>query len=295
MSAAGKIGGLIVTACAALTAALPSPAAAQAITLKERIVLGSFNMCWEGEEGKNLTADLRDNGFALAPQATNNLYFRQEGDTTLLFGFWFGKDKLDRSEAFCSVTALKPQIVSPWTPKGAILPAFDQLLDRIIASAANMGPGYRTVQVRQPIPGQPGMRRTLLHATQGTHGRIIFIDEGPTLYEFGYYNAHSSVIKDPAMWKDLVQPSTRNAKQMMVDDKWEIAFCNLNPHNCLTKEQQRQQEMAAAQARQQGSRNTALPFSGIGSIRSGDNRTNQQRLNDKAWWENYHRCGRGKC
>lgn len=286
---------LAITAAAALMAWLPTSASAQAITLKERIVLGSFNMCWEGEEGKNLTADLRNNGFALAPQATSNLYFRQEGDTTLLFGFYFGQDKLGRSEAFCSVTALKPQIVSPWTPKGPILPAFDQLLDRMLGSAANMGPGYRAVQMRQPIPGQPGMRRTLLHANVGTHGRIIFIDEGPTLYEFGYYNAHSSIIKDPGMWKDLVQPSTRNAKQMMVDDKWEIAFCNLNPHNCLTKEQQRQQELAAAQAQQRGNRNTALPFSGIGSTRSGDNRSHEQRLRDKAWWENYHRCGSGKC
>ena len=294
MSAMGRIATLISATCAVLAAALPSSAAAQAITMKERIVLGSFNMCWEGEEGKNLTADLRSNGFALAPQATSNLYFRQEGDTTLLFLFYFGQDKLGRSEAFCSVTALKPQIVSPWTPKGAILPAFDQLLDRMISSAAKMGPGYRTVQVRQPIPGQPGMRRTLLHANDGAHGRIIFIDEGPTLYEFGYYNAHGSIIKDPGMWKDLVQPATRNAKQMMVDDKWEMAFCSLNPHNCLTKEQQRQQEIAASQAAR-GNRNTALPFSGIGSIRSGDNRSNEQRLNDKAWWENYHRCGSGKC
>ena len=289
---AGKNGGAII-ACAALMVS-PFPAAAQEITMKERIVLGGFNMCWEGEEGKNLNTDLSDNGFTLAPQATYNLYFRQEGDTTLLFGFYFGADKLGRSETFCAVTALKPQIVSPWTPKGASLPAFDQLLDRIIASSAQLGSSYRAIQVRQPVPDQPGLRRTILHATADTHGRIIFIDESPTLYEFGYYNAHSSIIKDPGLWKDLVQPSTRNAKQMMVDDKWEMAFCSLNPHNCLTKEQQRQQEIAAAQAAQ-GNRNTALPFSGIGGIRSGDNRSNEQRLRDKAWWENYHRCGSGKC
>ena len=57
---ARKLGGLAIAACAALTALFPSAATAQALTLKERIVLGSFNMCWEGEEGKNLTESVND-------------------------------------------------------------------------------------------------------------------------------------------------------------------------------------------------------------------------------------------
>lgn len=281
-------------AAAALAFALTPAASAQALPMKERIVLGSFNMCWEGEEGRNLTPMLRENGFAPAPQATNNLHFRQEGDTTLMFNFVYTKDKLGRPEVYCSVIALKPQLVTPWTPKGAILPAFDQLLDRMIAGMANMGPGYRPAQLRQPIADQPGSRRSVLRANEGTRARILYIDEGPGYYEFGYYNADRSIIDNPKVMNELVNPSARAAMQMFVDDGWEIAFCNLNPHNCLTKEQQRQQEIAAAQARQRREP-IPIPFSGIGSTRSGDNRTNEQRLRDKAWWENYHRCGSGKC
>lgn len=291
---ARKLGGLAIAACAALTALFPSAASAQALTLKERIVLGSFNMCWEGEEGKNLTSILRENGFVPAPQATNNIHFRQEGDTTLFFNYYFGDDQRGGVEHLCRITAVKPQLVTPWTPKGPVLPAFDQLLDRVIGGAANMSGGYRPTELRQPIAGRPGHRRSLLRLDQGQRARIIYVEEGPTYYEFVYHHGQRSIVNDPASLSSIVEPSSRAAMQLFVDDGWEIAFCNLNPHQCLTKEQQRQRDIAAAQARENRSSGN-IPFSGIGSTRSGDNRSQQQRSNDKAWWENYHRCGSGKC
>ena len=54
---------------------------------------------------------------------------------------------------------------------------------------------------------------------------------------------------------------------------------------------QAEAEARARQARQP----IPIPFTGIGRIGSGDNRSPEQRRNDKAWWENYHRCGSGKC
>lgn len=276
--------------CALTLPAVP----AQAITMKERLVLGSFNMCWEAEDGADLSRALRENGFAMAPQARTPLYFRQESGTTILFASFFGRDGSGGRESACRITALKPQVNSPWTPKSAIFPEFSALLDRLVQGAATMGGGYKPVALRQPIARRPGHARTLLRLDEGTRARMIYVEEAPTYYEFVYYSAARSIIDDPGTIGDVVQPPARAAMQAFVDDGWEIAFCNLNPHHCLTKEQQRQQqEMAARAARNREP--IPIPFSGIGSIRSGDNRSNEQRLKDKAWWENYHRCGSGKC
>lgn len=267
---------------------------AQAITMKERIVLGSFNMCWQAEDGANLEQALRENGFTMAPQATTPLYFRQESGTTVLFASYFGEDSDGGRISSCRITALKPQIDSRWTPTAPIFSEFSSLLDRIVQGAANMGSGYRHVAARQPIAQRPGHARTLLRLDEGSRARMIYIEEGPTYYEFVYFNSTRAVVDDPGTLDAVIQPAARAAMQAFVDDGWEVAFCNLNPQNCLTPEQQRQQEAMAANA----ARNRApisIPFSGIGSTRSGDNRTNEQRLRDKSWWENYHRCGSGRC
>ena len=276
--------------CALALPAIP----AHAITMKERVVLGSFNMCWEGEDGGDLSGALRENGFAMAPQATTPLYFRQESGTTILFASYYGLNSAGDREAICRITALKPQVDSQWTPRAPIFPEFSELLDRIVQTSANMLGGYRSVAIRQAIPRRPGHARTLLRLDEGLRARVIYIEEGPTYYEFVYRNATRAVIDNPSGLDEIIQPPARAAMQAFVDDGWEIAFCNLNPHNCLTQEQQRQQEAMAARAAQ-NREPIPIPFSGIGSIRSGDNRTHEQRLNDKIWWQNYHRCGSGKC
>lgn len=279
----------------ALLCALALPAApAYAITMKERVVLGSFNMCWEAEDGADLSRALRENGFAMAPQAATPLYFRQESGTTILFASYYSRNPAGEREASCRITALKPQVDSQWTPRAAIFPEFSALLDRIVQASANMRGGYRLVALREPIARRPGHARTLLRLDEGPRARIIYIEEGPTYYEFVYRNTARAIIDSPAGLGEIIQPAARAAMQAFVDDGWEVAFCNLNPQNCLTQEQQRQQEAMAARA----ARNREpipIPFSGIGSVRSGDNRSNQQRLDDKAWWQNYHRCGSGKC
>lgn len=59
--------------------------------MKERVVLGSFSMCWEGEDGADLSRVLREHGFTIAPpKATTPLYFRQESGTTILFASYYG-------------------------------------------------------------------------------------------------------------------------------------------------------------------------------------------------------------
>lgn len=278
---------------AAAWLASAAPAHAQALSLKEKLVLGSFNMCWEGEEQGNLAARLRENGFRLAPNS-ETLFMRQEQNTTILFTAYYGKDPEGGPETMCRITALKPQIVSPWTPKDPIFPDFSGLLERIVGGAATMGGGYRVTSMREMAPENRELRRTKLHLDERVRGRLIHIEEAPTYYEFVYINSLRSRIASGATLSEIIRPDARAAMQLMVDDSWEAAFCRLNPQNCLTEEQQRQQaEMAARAARQREP--IAIPFSGIGAIRSGDNRSNEQRLRDRAYWQNYHRCGSGRC
>lgn len=266
----------------------------QPLAIKERLVLGSFNMCWEGEDQPgNLPIRLRENGFRLAP-FSDTLHMRTEQNTTILFMAYYGQDANGQPETYCRITALKPQIDSHWTPKAPIFNDFDALLDRIINATGTMGGGYRLTTLRQPTGGTTGPRKTVLHLDERVRGRIIHIEEAPRYYEFVYINAPRATIANPATLDQVIQPEARAAMQLMVDDSWEVAFCNLNPQHCLTEAQRRQQaEMAARAANRREP--IPLPFSGIGSIRSGDNRTNEQRLRDRAYWENYHRCGSGRC
>ena len=270
-----------------------APVNAQALTIKEKLVLGSFNMCWEGEEQGNLAVRLRENGFSPAPNS-ETLYMRQEQNTTILFTAYYGKDPAGGPETMCRITALKPQIVSPLTPNNRIFEDFSGLLERIVDGAAMMASGYRLTAMREAEPGNSELRRTKLYLDERVRGRLIHIDEAPTYYEFVYINSLRSRIANPATLSEIIRPDARAAMQLMVDDSWEAAFCSLNPQNCLTEEQRRQQaEMAERASRQREP--IPIPFSGIGAIRSGDNRSNEQRLRDRAYWENYHRCGSGRC
>ncbi|MBX3565227.1 MAG: hypothetical protein KF730_11720 [Sphingomonas sp.] len=283
----------LVIAATAL-AALPFPAAAQNYGMKERVILGTMNICWDAERGGNLGKLTYEAGFDPTPQAQRPLYYRDVEGTVVFLSADFGPGDDGLPEPACRITALKPQVGAQWTPRGAILPDFNALLDRLISGAATMESGYRVVYRGQPNPRRPGTRHTLLRMDEGPRARLIYVEEAPTHYEFLYVRGSRKVVFDPSTLEIGTLPAGRTGMQAFVTDRYEIAFCNLNPHACETPEQRRSREQMARNATQ-ARPPIAIPFSGIGSTGGGDNRSNEQKLRDKAWWENYHRCGRGKC
>lgn len=279
---------------AATTLALAATPARAALGEKERAVLSAFNICWDIEAGKDMAALLSANGFQRAPQATNHVYFREVQGTTIMTILYFGKDSAGEHEAACRVTALKPQVQSPWTPQHPILPGFETLLDRIVGASAAMGPGYRPEYMREPHPNRPGVRRSRLFRDDGKHGRFLYVEESATHFDFAYYHAARAILKQRDVMEQVTRADSLQAMQLFVDDGWTVRFCNLNPQNCETEAQRAARAAQSAQAGRSSS--SALPFSGIGAIRSGDNRTNEQRLRDRAWWSDYHsRCARTRC
>ncbi len=204
----------------AVLGAMAVAAPAQAITLKERLVLGAFNMCWQAEDGANLNQLLAQNGFARAPEARRPIYFRMVGGTTVMFTAYFTRDTAGEKENACRITALKPQLESPWTPRHAIFDEYQGLLDQLIGGAQKMGSGYRLLARRAPVPGRPGHLRTLLRLDEGSRARIIQVEEGPTFYEFIYFHAARGLADDPANLARIGDPRTRAQLQWMVDDSW---------------------------------------------------------------------------
>jgi len=260
--------------------------------MAERLVLASFNLCWEAEQQGGFRERAVQNGYTQAPQTDMPLYYRDGGGSVVFILADFEPGADGKPEPVCRVIALKPQIDSSFVPKHAVLPFGDVLVNKMIAETTNMGAGYGLVYQRQRHPTRLGRLRTLMRAQDDGRARILYIEEAPQYYEFVYVHAADEVANDPRTLDMVMQPSSRAGMQAFVDDKWEIDFCNLNPHACVTDAQLAQQE----RLRQNDSRTGwALPFSGIGSTGSGDNRSNQQKSEDKAWWENYHRCGSGKC
>lgn len=293
-----KRAGKSVAAMAAALFGTVLPAAsahAGALGPTERAVLAGFNVCWSAEEGGNLGRLAADAGYAPSPQPTGANFYRDVLGSVLFLAADFGPGADGTPEPACRITVLKPQLDTPYAPKQAILPAAGDLINRIVQESQTLGSGYRVLILRQPHPGRPGRKRTLLRSDQGQRARIIYIEEGARDYEFLYAHGARAVILNPATADLGTDPSGRRDIQAFVNDRWEAAFCDLNPQACITPEQQRQLDQAAA-ARARDSTSWILPFSGIGATaRNGDNRSHQQRLNDRTWWENYHRCGRGKC
>lgn len=274
----------------------PAPAHANALGPAERTILAAFNICWTAETGGNLAKLATDAGFAPPPQAKGSSFFYRDAVGSVIFLFAdFGPGADGAPEPACRITAIKPQLDTPYTPRQPILLAPGDLIDLMVRETANMGTGYRVITLRQPHPRRPGRTRTLLRSDQGARARMIYIEESAKDYEFLYAHGSRAVIHDPATADIGTDPTGRVGMQAFVDDRWQIAFCDLNPHACLTPQQQRQLDQQAL-ARARDSKNWTLPFSGIGSAAgNGDNRSNEQKSRDKAWWENYHRCGRGKC
>jgi len=274
---------------AAVAAALSFAAPAFAQHPPEQVVLGAMNSCWQAEEGANFQRLVWENGFARVPQAQGELYFRDAYGVVIFLTASFSPGADGAPEPACRITAMKPQLDTPWTPGGAPLQAsfVTQMAQETV------GFGYTIRALRQPHPRRAGRFRTMLTSDQGARGRMIYIEEGPQDVEFLYFHASRAVFSDPATPDIGTDPAVRTPLQAFVNDRWTIAFCELNPHACITREEQARIDARAAEARRQ--EQWTLPFSGIGASAGGDNRSAEQRSRDSAWWDNYHRCGSGRC
>lgn len=253
--------------------------------MPERLILGSLNACWEAEEGANFSSLAWENGFAPAPQARGPLFYRDAGGVVIFVSADFGPGADGQPEPACRITALKPQLDTPWTPRGAPMPA--GFVERVARETVAMGAGYELHVLRQRHPTRAGRLRTILVADSGARGRVIYIEEGPEDVDVLYFHAARAVFTDPATLDLGTDPGVRPALQAFVNDRWEMAFCDLNPHACVTAAEQARIDAAAAEPR-------ALPFSNF-DTGPGDNRSQAQRQRDSAWWDNYHRCGSGRC
>ncbi|HRK64154.1 MAG TPA: hypothetical protein PLN53_07135 [Terricaulis sp.] len=254
----------------------------------EQLVRGAFFSCWQAEEGANFQHLVFANGFARVPQAQGDLYFRDARGVVIFLSASFSPGADGQPEPACRVTAMQPQLDTPWTPGGAPLPgSFVEVIAR-----ETQAMGYSLRALRQPHPRRAGRLRTILVFDGGARGRMIYIEEGPQDVEFLYFHASRAVFNDPATPDIGTSPAVRTPLQAFVNDRWTIAFCDLNPHACITREEQARIDARAAEARRQEA--WTLPFSGIGAS-SGDNRSGEQRSRDSAWWDNYHRCGSGRC
>lgn len=257
--------------------------------MPERVILGSLNACWQAEEGANFRTLAWENGFDHVPQARGPLFYRDAGGVVIFVTADFGAGADGRPEPACRITALKPQLNTPWTPRGA--PLTNGFVERMARETVDMGAGYELRALRQRHPTRTGRLRTILVADGGARGRVIYIEEGPEDIEVLYFHAARAVFTNPATFDLGTDPAVRPSLQAFVNDRWEIAFCDLNPHACVTAAEQARIDAAA---RASASAPRALPFSNV-DTGPGDNRSQAQQRRDSAWWDNYHRCGSGRC
>lgn len=276
------------TALTCLLLAAAAPAAAQ-LGEPERAVLTALNICWEAEEGADLGQVARSYGFYRVPQARAPMQMTEAGASVVFLSADFGAGADGDPEPACRITVLKPNLDTAWTPPGPPLPAGSALVERIISASAGFGRGYQVLQRAASHPRRPGRTGTLLRSDEGRRARLIYIEQGPADYEFLYVAAAREVADAPATRDIGTDPSLRTVLQAFVNDRWEIAFCELNPHACRTPEQLRAEREAASQDRGWSLPSLVLPGS------RDDPRAHQRQLQDSAWWDNYHRCGRGTC
>lgn len=239
------------------------PVHARAWGEAEQLVLRAFNLCWDAEQGGNLAKLAAAKGFVNTPQSRSPVYHRDSGDAVVFLSADYGPGADGAPEPACRITVVRPQVDTSYNPRRPVLPSAAALMDEIVrVSTGKMG--YQMVASRQPHPRRAGHVRTILKAGQGGRGKLIYVEQGPTHYEFLYVHAMRSVIDDPGMPDMAIDPRGRAPLQAYVDDRWTIAFCNLNPHACETP-QQRQARIAAEQAQASARSSSPIPFSGIGS------------------------------
>ena len=266
------------------------PAKAQSINDEQAAILAGLNACFIGEERGGFGQEALRLGFGRAPQATGDLYVAKVNNSTIFVGADYGAGADGRPEPACRITVLKPQIDEQYTPRGPVLPEASAFIDYLVQRTARLGEGYSLVYRRQPHPTRSGKMRTLLRSDMGARVRLLYIEEGPNDVELLYAHGARAVMMNPQITDIGTDPRGRQNMQAYVNDVWEIAFCDLNPHACLTRAQMEEMER---QARVEANRRDPIPipFSGIGG-RSGDNRTNEQRLRSEAAQQERMRCER---
>lgn len=280
---AGFVRRLAALAGMLILAASPGTVTAQSGETAESVVLTAFNVCWQGEDGADVFALARQSGFSLMPGTRTAYFYRDISGRVVTLSADYSPNSRGQAEPACRITVMKPQLDTPWTPQFAILPNIDGLMEVILEGAQSFTPAYRVIALRQPHPVRRGRTRTLLKAYEGSRGRMIYVEEGRTAYEFLYVNGHISVIDDPSIPDFGTDPAGRAASQAFVDDRWAMAFCELNPHVCAEPERVTTSDY----------QDWTLPFSGIGSS-GGGNQSAAQRSRDESWWRNYHETGRGR-
>ena len=267
-----------------------APIKAQPQHDEQRVVLAGFNACLLGEMGRSFGQEAQRLGFSRAPQATGELYVYKINNSSVFVGADYGAGADGRPEPACRITVLKPQIDERYTPRGSPLPDAASFVDYLIQRNGALDEAYQVVYRRQPHPTRSGKLRTLMRTDAGSRIRLVYIEEGPNDVEFLYAHGARNVMMDPRITDMGTDPRGRQNMQAYVNDVWEIAFCDLNPHACLTRAQMEEMDrQARAQANQREP--IPIPFSGIGG-RSGDNRTNEQRLRSEAAQQERMRCER---
>ena len=105
-----------------------------------------------------------------------------------------------------------------------------------------------------------------------------------------------------ALWAqgDWVAKGTLLILVGMSMGSWYVIFTKLVEQLRLGQQARAAQEKAALEAANRerhrvSDRPVYTPPSGGTAARSGDNRSTEQRLRDDAFWDNYQRCGFGKC
>lgn len=258
----------------------------------ERLAFNALNACWNANQHDDPDTHARAEGFSRMPGATMPYYYRPVGGVVATLSISLEPNDRGEPEPACRVTFLKPNLDTPWTPRGPIMDSA-AVVERMVSTTTSWASPYRLVTRRQSHPTRVGRTRTLLRRQDAQWSYILYVEEGPEAVEILWAGGSARVINDPGLPDFGTEPAGRQAAQAFVNDRWQIAFCELNPHACETPAQ------AAARQRAQNSpapaaRNLALPFSGIGAGGSGDNRSNAQRLRDESWWRNYHNTGRGR-
>lgn len=277
-------------ACAAL-ATIAHPVMAHS---PEAMVLTGLNLCWDGEAGADLKAKAEHVGFTHDGYShALSFYADAEGAVVFLVAD-YGAGADGRPEPACRITVLRPQIDTPYLRKTAILADASGLLNQIAAFHSSLQDPYRTLMFRKPHASRLGRKATLLRWRGGDRAKIVYVEEGPTYVDFLYAHGSAAAIDAPGLPESATSTLRRVGLQAFVNDRWISAFCDLNPNACAAPQQPQPPKSSTSWSFE----NWVLPFSGIGAAAArGDNRSNEQRLRDRQWWNdyNYRTCGRAQC
>lgn len=281
-------------ALALLSLGLATGAQAQsgALMTPERLAFNALDACWEANKHTDPDRYAQAAGFTRMPGANFPYYYRPVGRVVAILSIGLDPNDRGEPEPACRITFLKPNLDTPWTPRGPIMDAAS-VVERMVSTTTSWASPYRLVSRRQPHPTRIGRSRTLLRREDGQWAYVLYVEEGPEAIEILWAGGSPRVINDPGLPDFGTEPAGRQAAQAFVNDRWQIAFCELNPHTCETPAQSAARARAQT-APPQSSGNWSLPFSGIGSTASGDNRSAEQRARDESWWRNYHNTGRGR-